>query len=696
MTLNFSRRCGVRTSELKLDERVKEALGDFELFPPQELAVRSGILEKRCNFVVASPTASGKTLIAEIVMLKSVVEEGGKCIYVVPLNALAYEKYLDLTRKYKRLAKIKISTGDYDSPSYGLRHGDIIILTLEKFDSLTRLKPEWLHEVTVAVIDEIHMIGDASRGPRLEGAIARFRSFNPAARILGLSATISNCEDFAAWLDAELVRSEWRPVPLREEVLLARTDEEILHYIIEAIRDDAQLLVFVNTKRGSVAFCKKLVEKLRTQLTLIFTENELRELEELAESVDFGVDELADFVRAGVAYHNSWLHPEQRRAIEDGFRRRLIKVICCTPTLAMGVSLPAKIALIRNYKFFSGVMSEPMPVFWVKQVFGRAGRPEHDDFGVGVIVARSEAERREIERLYINGEPEPIFSQFSEEMLEEQVLATIVGGARTSEEVAKFVKNTFFAHQRRLDELFYFGFEEGIEELLMSLAEKGFIMKVRGVVEPTDFGALTSRLYLSLDSALRLRDGIEFLSVTGYNEFDLLVLLCACDEVTPFRIRGALEVAATLTRNVDWIFSNARALGTAAVMHAWINEMSYPEIKERFGIYPGEVYSNVYTLEWLAYAASRLAEHLRRSEMESELTILKERIRYGIKTDLLSLVRLRSVGRTLARRLHAHGFRTLEDIAKADEAELSKVKGIGERLARRIKEEAELKRGDLR
>ena len=682
----------MRTSELKLNERVKDALGDFELFPPQELAVRSGILEKRRNFVVASPTASGKTLIAELVMLKSVVEEDGKCIYVVPLNALAYEKYLDFTKKYRRLAKVKISTGDYDSPSYELRMGDIIILTLEKFDSLTRLRPEWLHEVTVAVIDEVHMLGDVARGPRLEGAIARFRSFNPEARILGLSATISNCEDFAAWLDAELVRSEWRPVPLREEVLLARTDAGLLHYIIEAIRSDAQLLVFVNTKRGSVAFCKKLAEKLRAQTTLIFTEDELKELEELAESVDFGVDELANFVRAGVAYHNAWLHPEQRRAIEEGFRRRLIKVICCTPTLAMGVSLPAKIALIRNYKFFSGVMSEPMPVFWVKQVFGRAGRPEHDDFGVGVIVARNKAEQREIERLYIKGTPEPIFSQFSEEMLEEQILATIVSGARTSGEVAEFVKNTFFAHQRQLDELFYFGFEEGVEEILMSLAEKGFIMKMRDKVMPTDFGVLTSRLYLSLNSALCLRDGIEFLSTAECNEFDLLVLLCACDEVSPFRIKGALEVATTLTRNVGWLFENVRALGTAVIMHAWINERSYPEIKERFGVYPGEIYSNVYTLGWLAYAASRLAKHLQRSEMESELMILKERIRYGIKTDLLSLVRLRGVGRTLARRLHAHGFRTLEDVAKANEAELSKVKGIGEKLAKRIKKEAELKR----
>lgn len=88
-----------------------------------------------------------------------------------------------------------------------------------------------------------------------------------------------------------------------------------------------------------------------------------------------------------IAYHNSWLYSEQRRAIEDSFRKRILKVICCTPTLAMGVSLPAKTVIIRNYKFFtSGRGIEPMPVFWVKQVFGRAERPEHDDYGTGIIV----------------------------------------------------------------------------------------------------------------------------------------------------------------------------------------------------------------------------------------------------------------------------------------------------------------------
>ncbi|MBA5942594.1 MAG: DEAD/DEAH box helicase, partial [Methanophagales archaeon] len=175
---------------------------DLELYPPQEEAVKAGLLDSNQNFLIASPTASGKTLLAELVMVSSIVRDSGKCLYLVPLNALAYEKYLNFRDKYDysnsagagagAIAKVGISTGDYESSSRYLERYDIIILTLEKLDSLTRLKPAWLRTVSVVVVDEVHVIGDDKRGPRLEGAMARFMSFNPAARIIALSATVAN------------------------------------------------------------------------------------------------------------------------------------------------------------------------------------------------------------------------------------------------------------------------------------------------------------------------------------------------------------------------------------------------------------------------------------------------------------------------------------------------------------------------
>jgi helicase len=678
----------MRLSDLNLEKGMESIFGDSdikELYPPQEEAIRAGILDENKNFVIASPTASGKTLLAELVMLKSILTASGKCLYVVPLNALAYEKYQNFKDKYSSVAKIGISTGDYESSSRYLERYDIIILTLEKLDSLTRIKPSWLRKSSVVVVDEIHVLGDEKRGPRLEGAMARFMSFNPSARIIALSATISNADEFGNWLHASLIKSEWRPVPLKEEVFLAEDDKKIIERVIEEVKEGSQTLVFVNTKRGSASFARKIAAQLKMVN---------KELDELAEKVDFGVDDLGDMVRCGVAYHNSWLHPEQRRAMEESFRERVLKVICCTPTLAMGVSLPAKMVLIRNYKFFTlGRGNEPMSVCWVKQVFGRAGRPEHDEYGIGLIVARSEDEFEEIEDIYINGELERIESRFSAETMTEQVLATIVGGAHRMEEILEFLDSTFYAYQNR-DEMELV--KEEMDDILVQLSEDGFITRTmdgeKEEIKATDFGSLSSRLYLSRKSALELRSGINILGnvETGakISDFDLLLLLCECDEVVPLKVKKAMEIASILSDNLEWVYSGEYALGSAIVARAWIDEMTYPEMKEKFGIYPGEIHNNIYVLGWICYAASRMAEYLRDENMYARLNVLKDRIRQGVKTEVLRLVSIKGVGRVIGRGLYSAGFMNPGEVAKADVAQLERVPGVGAKRARKIKEAA--------
>ena len=677
---------------------------DVELFPPQEEAIRAGLLDTNKNFVIASPTASGKTLLAELVMLKSILHASGKCLYAVPLNALAYEKYQNFKAKYGSIAKVGISTGDYESSSRYLERYDIAILTFEKLDSLTRLKPAWLRQISVVVVDEVHVLGDEKRGPRLEGAMARFMSFNPRVRVIALSATIPNAEELGNWLRASLIRSEWRPVPLKEEVFLAaKGDREIIERVEKEVEEGSQVLVFVNTKRGSASFARKIAAHLTVSS---------KELDELAERVDIGVDDLSDLVRHGVAYHNSWLHPAQRKAIEESFRSKGagLKVICCTPTLAMGVSLPAKMVLIRNYRFFTlGRGNEPMPVCWVKQVFGRAGRPEHDKYGIGLIVARSEDERKGIEDFYINGDLERTESQFSAAAMTEQILATIVAGANhigkgkdkgkgtDRANILEFLDSTFYAYQNRTQMALVKAQMDGILE---DLSDEGFITITKTnsnddeEVKATGFGMLSSRLYLSTKSALGLREGILSLDAwerekgTKISDFDLLLLLCKCDEVVPLKVKASMEIAANLSDNIEWLYGGAYALGSAIVAHAWIGERTYPEMKEKFGIYPGEIHNDVYVLGWMCYAASRMAEFLQAENMCARLSMLKDRIRHGIKTDLLGLVSIRGVGRVIARGMHSAGFRNPEEVAKADITQLEMVPGVGKKRAKKLKEEA--------
>lgn len=204
----------------KLPDNIIEALQKeniAELRPAQEKAVNAGLLEGK-NLLICTPTASGKTLIAELSTTKTILEHKKKAAYIVPLVALANEKAKEFKRKYSQLFKIALSTGDMDNSEQRLANFDFIICTAEKLDSITRHKTSWLSDIGVIIIDEIHLLNDVSRGPTLEILITLLRQIVPKAQIIGLSATIGNPQELSEWLNAELVLDNWRPVPLYKGV----------------------------------------------------------------------------------------------------------------------------------------------------------------------------------------------------------------------------------------------------------------------------------------------------------------------------------------------------------------------------------------------------------------------------------------------------------------------------------------------
>jgi helicase len=190
-----------------------------ELRPAQEKAIKKGLLERK-SLLVCTPTASGKTLIAELAALKSIIEGNGKAIYIVPLKALASEKYKDFRKRYEGIAKVALSIGDIDSADSYLVDYDLIITTSEKLDSLIRHHAPWLSLISTIIIDEVHLLNDPGRGPTLEIIITILRQLLKKSQIIALSATIGNPEELANWLDANLVIDNWRPVELHKGVYL--------------------------------------------------------------------------------------------------------------------------------------------------------------------------------------------------------------------------------------------------------------------------------------------------------------------------------------------------------------------------------------------------------------------------------------------------------------------------------------------
>lgn len=203
----------------KIPEQLYNAFikkGHTQLRPSQIKSIEKGLFERK-NVLVCTPTGSGKTLVAELAALTSIYTRVGKAIYIVPLKALATEKYKDFKQKYPDI-NIALSIGDIDSGDGYLKEYDLIICTSEKLDSLLRHHTPWLRDVATVIVDEVHLLNDTGRGPTLEIILTILRQVLKKAQFIALSATIGNAEELAQWLNAELIVDTWRPVKLHKGI----------------------------------------------------------------------------------------------------------------------------------------------------------------------------------------------------------------------------------------------------------------------------------------------------------------------------------------------------------------------------------------------------------------------------------------------------------------------------------------------
>jgi helicase len=200
-------------------DRYEEA-GLDELRPAQSKAIDQGLFDSK-SMIVCTPTGSGKTFVAELAIIDTILtKKKGKAIYLAPLKALASEKRKQFKQRYGELFSIALSIGDLDSGDPHLAKYDLIIATSEKLDSVIRHGAPWVKDISLVIIDEIHMLTDPRRGPTLEILITLLKRMLKDVQILGLSATIGNPKELSDWLGAELVIDTWRPCELKKGILL--------------------------------------------------------------------------------------------------------------------------------------------------------------------------------------------------------------------------------------------------------------------------------------------------------------------------------------------------------------------------------------------------------------------------------------------------------------------------------------------
>ncbi|MGC8670091.1 MAG: DEAD/DEAH box helicase [Candidatus Micrarchaeia archaeon] len=690
----------------RLPREVIEAItskGIKTLTPPQESAIREGLLSGN-SLLVASPTASGKTLIAELACVNAILGKGMKAVYIAPMRALVTEKFEEFKQSYPYL-KTAISIGDLDTDDPWLYEYDMMFFSTEKFDSLIRHGISWLYNVGCIVFDEVHMLGDSSRGPTLELLMTKIKE-TTKAQIIALSATIGNASEIAEWLNARLVTSEYRPVPLLKGVFYDGNAYYIKNndYIKEKLDGDSnipeikivqdtlkkgkQVLLFYSTKKNAEAGAYKLSKHVSS----ILSKNEVEALDILSNKVLNTLSKpteqckkLSMLVKDGVAFHHAGLLNQQRVEIEHAFKNNLIKVICATPTLSLGINMPAHTVVIRDITRYENGTSERLGVNEVMQLFGRAGRPSYDKEGRALLLAGTRERMEELSMQYITAKPEPIESALGiAPVLRAHILSFIAEGfLNTKKNMLNFMLKTFYSYQ--------FGnklhIENLINEVLEDLQTWGFITRDSNAYIATKIGKRVSELYIDPLSAKLIIEALE----EELDGIGILFMITNTLEMKPY-VRATQEAEAeyALYMNNRRRFINTYdyvnmdpvgAFSTALMLREWISETKEQEIVKKYNTTPGALYSKITNADWLIYAAIEMARILHKRV--NNLIDMRVRLRYGIKEELMDLVRLSQIGRARARLLFENGIRSVNDVrSNTEKVKLILGKEIAEMIFR--------------
>jgi ATP-dependent DNA helicase len=709
----------LRFDELPIPEELKAffaAKGLSELYPPQEEAVKSGLLEGR-SLVVSSPTASGKTLIAMMAAYNTVKRLGRKVVYLAPLRALASEKHREFSELAGLGVKTAISTGDYDSSGETLGRADIIVLTNERFDSIMRHRVSWLGSIGLFVADEVHLAGSDSRGPTLEMILTKAIHAGLEAQLLALSATISNAAQIAEWLGSKSIELDWRPVPLRQGVyeygavlftdgsrrqLTRSTYGAAVDSAMDTVKEGGQALVFANTRRRAVSLATKGAE-----LTQRFVSpEEKKALSEASRRILSTGEEttlsrlLAELVAKGSAFHHAGLEAEHRRIVEDYYRARAIKMLSSTPTLAAGVNIPARRVVVADMtRYDASAGSVEIPVLEYRQMAGRAGRPQYDSYGETVIVPPPSADAATVLEHYSSDVPEPIRSRLSSESaLRAHVLATVVTSTGlTQGDIEDLFAKTLLALQvggRRVKEL--------VENALGYLLSERLLEDSAGRYTATDFGRRVSMLYIDPVTGVQFRSAIRKMEEGGEYGVGILHLVTGTPDFEPkFPLRSKdydiaipfLEehrsemIQKTGARTFADFDETIQEMRTVMTLYAWIDEWREEQILQRLGVEPGDLHRAVDAGDWLLHALSEVSGLFGRRDLAKQAETLRKRVVSGVSEELLELTALRGIGRVRARSLNSAGFRTMDDLREAPADRIASVDKIGTAVARRLKEQ---------
>ena len=666
------------------------------LLPLQEMAVKRHNLFKGGNLLLQAPTSSGKTFIGEMAAIQTALRRK-KVIYVVPLKALAEEKFVDFQEKYAPYGiDVIISTRDRREFDGRLEAGNfsIAVVVYEKLAQLLVRRPERLEEVELLIADELEILSDPDRGAQVELLLTRI--LQTKCRMIGLSAVIGHADKLAQWLQADLALHERRPVELRfgvlheglfkyrtyneysqaEERLVGghsdSTWEVLTENLCAFVERGESCLVFVKAKHEA----RRGAELLAGRVHQPAAEHAIETLRK-SESTHCR-DSLMDTLSAGVAFHSADLSGEERRIVEEAFRSGEVKVLISTSTLAVGMNLPAQNVFIAADKWmydnrFGMPWKTPILRSEYENMGGRAGRyGSGTPFGRSILIAATQYDETTLWRRYVEGEREKVEPRLATDPLENHVLRLVASrSCLTEPELHAFFEQTLtgtwiWAETVPLEET-----EFRVRAAINRAIDTGMTTKDgEGRLAATPLGQAVASKGISIATAQELAHWLHESETRDWSDLDLILAAALTPDGRMLQVTltsreydradypGILkrmtrdeesEADVPLTRlrssSLMPFFEEVRAIKTALFLTDWADESSIYDIEEKYHTLLGQIVSAAEQVSWIVDATAALATAFGAPEDFIErLVRLSERIQYGLRDEGLELARLRLPG----------------------------------------------------
>lgn len=676
----------------------------MKLFPTQREAIENGYLDSNNHYLLNMATGSGKTYLSELA-IEQVMKSGYKAIYITPLRSLAAQQCKSWKKKYAGY-NVGVFTGETLQSSktqsaYSRSH--LLVMTPERFDVIMRnwrSHWSWIPDVSLIVVDEFHILGQAQRGPRLEGALTRIVRLNPFARIIGLSATMPNVDELASWLRGKSYSSSWRQIMIQKDVVRFNAAKDKPQLVLEKVRE------CIASGGKSIVFCNS--RSRVQQLTDFFSQN--------------GVN---------AAAHHAGLLQEVRTKHENGFKSSEYSVLVATSTVEMGLNFPARQVIVYDSYSYMGTGFENLPVWRYIQRMGRAGRPGLDSSGECTLMLPKWSGDTD---KYLREDCEPVLSQLTDNRsMTEQILIDVHAGyTRTRNELIHgFLPLTLYKAQHPDANINGLINKLVLSDLLVeassenkdgnpkdSILKAGLLgrMAVRLMLAPETVTLIHhakksfKQLYmfdLMLLSALTI-DCSPVLQ-TNYEEMDSLCNLVqhlpsVLMDLTVERLQKKLPEVPNTQRILS-------AIKMAAICYCITEGEEFSEIADTFDVYESDIYILQESVVRLLMGISAVSSAIDKSELGEEeaskakkdiysvtsvSTMLSNMLQYGIDCKSVVLTKLKGVGGKTARKLAESGFESIARLQSATSEQLSAIGGVGKKQAESIlKQVSEIKFSDF-